>query len=102
MAHRDATHRGHLVLVETLTEIAGVLPRASEGAAFSRAEIFRKFPALFGTWLSLVLEPKLLSRAGSERNLREAKTLVKMLDDADDEVDVAEGERLRRRRRPRE
>ena len=45
-----------------------------------RAEIFRELPALFSTWFSMVLEPKLVARAGSERNLREAKTLVKLLD----------------------
>ena len=82
MTQRDAKHRGHVVLIETLTEIAGVLPRASEGAAYSQAEIFRKLPALFSLWFSLVLEPKLAARPVSERNAREAKTLVKLLDHA--------------------
>ena len=80
MTQRDAKYRGHVVLIETLTEIAGVLPHASEKAALSQAEISRKLPALFSVWFSMVLEPKLAARPGGERNSREAKTLAKLLD----------------------
>jgi hypothetical protein len=77
---RDSKLRGHVVLIETLTEIAGVLPRASEGATLSQAELYRKLPPLFSLWFSMVLEPKLVQRSNGERNLREAKTLVKIMD----------------------
>ena len=46
----------------------------------SQAEIYRKLPALFGMWFTLILEPKLRATPQSGRNVREAKTLATLAD----------------------
>jgi hypothetical protein len=81
LAQRDAQEKPHVVLVETLEEITRSLPRSCEGASMTRAELYRKLPAVMTAWFSLKLEDKLRGQGGSLRSLREAKTLVEVADD---------------------
>ena len=78
-SQREAFTQPHLVLVEALTEMSRLLPRAAAGANLDQAEIFKTLPPLFVTYFKLILE-KELQRPQMQRNEREARTLCEILD----------------------
>ncbi len=78
-SQREALTQPHLVLVDTLTEMSRLLPRATVGATLDRAEIFKTVPPLFVTYFKLILESQ-LQASHMQRNEREARTLCEILD----------------------
>ena len=78
-SQREAFTQPHLVLVEALTEMSRLLPRAAAGANLDQADIFKTLPPLFVTYFKLILE-KELQRPQMQRNEREARTLCEILD----------------------
>ena len=75
----DALTQPHLVLVDTLTEMSRLLPRAAVGASLGRAEVFKAVPPLFVTYFELILETHPQGNQ-LQRNEREARTLCMVLD----------------------
>ena len=71
----------HLVLVEALTDVCRGLPRAAEGGTMTKADVFKKLPAVFTAWHDLRLAPVLRNQSGGgARSLRESRTLVEIAD----------------------
>ncbi len=79
-AARDSVHKPHLVLVDTLTQMCQALPKSTEEASSTRANVYRKLPSVFLAWFSLTLLPAVKTQKGMHRNEREARTLVEALD----------------------
>ena len=75
----DALTQPHLVLVDTLTEMSRLLPRAAVGASLGRAEVFKAVPPLFVTYFELILGTHPQGNQ-LQRNEREARTLCMVLD----------------------
>ena len=78
-SQREALTQPHLVLVDTLTEMSRLLPRATVGASLDRAEVFKTVPPLFVAYFKLILEGQ-LQGSQMQRNEREARTLCEILD----------------------
>ncbi len=79
-SQRDAVTRPHAVLVESLADISKVLPSGQDGASLDRAAIYKKLPALFVPYFTLVLGPVLEAAQGGARSEREARTICETLD----------------------
>jgi hypothetical protein len=83
-AQKQALSQPEKVLVESLAELATILPGAKPGASSSSVgggyEAAAKLPPLFVSYHSLVLSARLAGSDRSSRNEREARTLCEILD----------------------
>ncbi len=79
-AARDADRVPHYVLVDTLSEIASVLPRPVGEAIPSKAVLYKQVPALFMSFFAQVLKPTFEATGGSARDEREAMTICQTID----------------------
>ena len=70
----------HFVLVDTLFEVATVLPRPVGEAAPSRAVIYKEVPSLFMAYFTQILKPGYEMSGSSPRDEREAQTICQTLD----------------------
>ena len=80
-AQRDARHRPHAVLVESLAGISRLLPSGSDGAMLDKVAVYRKLPPLYVPYYTLILQPIIeASQQGGARNERECRTICEAMD----------------------
>ncbi len=80
-AVKEAVKRPHFVLVDTLYEIATVLPRPVGEAAPTKVTLYKTLPSLFMAYYTQVLKAALeSSQSASQRDERESLTICQTLD----------------------